>query len=208
MNIAIIDGSMSPSSSGTTLAKQIVSAMKEVDPDIETTNIGLRAIAHPLLNSVFSGFPAPEIAEAHRTLEAADAIVAVTPTYQAGVSGLFKLFCDALPDGIINDRPVLLAATGGTARHGLVIDHAMRPLFSYLGARPIRTGIYAATQDWGAPGLEQGIAEDEPLERRIRRGAHELVDTTGKLCDGRQKAAPSSQLDDFVPFDSLPGIKN
>jgi FMN reductase len=66
---------------------------------------------------------------------------------------------------------VLVAATGGTARHSLALDHALRPLFAYLGALVLPTGVYAASDDWGRPDDDQqtGLAD------RIRRAGGELA---------------------------------
>ena len=65
----------------------------------------------------------------------------------------------------LNAMPVLIAATAGSARHSMVLDHAMRPLFSYLRAVVLPTGVFAATEDFGDAGLED----------RIRRAAAELA---------------------------------
>ncbi len=99
----------------------------------------------------------------------ADAVVAVTPVFAASYSGLFKTFVDVLEPDALAGTPVLLAATAGTARHSLVIEHAMRPLFSYLRALTVPTGVFAAPEDWA-----QGDAA--PLADRIRRAAAELAD--------------------------------
>jgi len=64
---------------------------------------------------------------------------------------------------------VLLAATGGTARHSLAIDHALRPVFAYLRAAVVPTGVFAATDDWGSA---EGSAA---LESRIRRAGVDLA---------------------------------
>lgn len=64
--------------------------------------------------------------------------------------------------------PVLLAATAGTARHSLVLEHALRPLLSYLGAVTAPTGVFAAVGDWGAAGASA-------LDERIDRAATDLV---------------------------------
>ena len=73
-------------------------------------------------------------------------------------------------DGLAG-MPTLLAATGGTARHSLAIDHAMRPLFAYLNAAVVATGVYAAAEDWG----RAGIPADAGLVERIDRAAAELA---------------------------------
>jgi FMN reductase len=65
---------------------------------------------------------------------------------------------------------VLIAATGGTARHSLALEHAIRPLFSYLRAVTVPTAVFAATDDWGAAGHS---AQD--LTTRIQRAGAELA---------------------------------
>ena len=90
----------------------------------------------------------------------------MTPVFNGSYSGLFKLFFDALDEGAMKARPVLLAASGGTARHSLAIDHAMLPLFFYLKASVAPTAVFAATDDWGA---------DSGLSARIERAGADLA---------------------------------
>ncbi|MGM1065713.1 CE1759 family FMN reductase, partial [Saccharothrix sp. Mg75] len=118
----------------------------------------------------------------------ADALIAVTPTFNASYSGLFKSFVDVLDPDSLAGKPVLIGATGGSERHSLVLDHALRPLFAYLKAVVLPTGVYAASSDWGAEGLPG----------RIDRAAGELAD----LLTGRPVAAKRTG-EDFVPFDQL-----
>jgi len=54
---------------------------------------------------------------------------------------------------------VLIAATAGTARHSLALEHALRPLFSYLRAVVVPTAVFAVAQDWGA-----GAPKDPPVD--------------------------------------------
>ena len=75
--------------------------------------------------------------EAIDRLAAADAIIASTPVYKAGISGLFKSFADLIDNDLLIAKPVILAATGGTARHAMVVDEQLRPLFAFLRAIPI-----------------------------------------------------------------------
>ena len=64
-----------------------------------------------------------------------------------------------LPEETLTDMPVLIGATGGTERHSLVLEHALRPLFSYLRAIVSPTGVYAATDDFGASS-DEGTLDD------------------------------------------------
>ena len=136
----------------------------------------------------------------------ADAVIAVTPIFSASYSGLFKTFFDVLEQDALTGTPVLLAATAGSARHSLALEHAMRPLFSYLRAVTVPTAVFAASEDWG-----RGDAGDE-LARRIDRAAGELAgllaDRPARLAAGTpETAGPDLGRDDALaavtPFAQL-----
>lgn len=127
--------------------------------------IELGPLAVDIARATTAGFPNQQLQAAIDRLAAADAIIAATPVYKAGISGLFKSFVDLLDNDLLVAKPVLLAATGGSARHALVIDDQMRPLFAYLRALTLPTSIYAAPEDWGATELGD----------RIERAATELT---------------------------------
>ncbi|MFJ5920449.1 CE1759 family FMN reductase [Streptomyces ardesiacus] len=122
--------------------------------------IELRDLAVEIAHTFTNGFPAPALADAFAEVASADGLIVVTPVFSASYSGLFKSFFDALSvtdEDALAGKPVLIAATGGTARHSLVLDHALRPLFAYLKAVVVPTGVYAASEDWGAEGLDARI---------------------------------------------------
>ena len=129
----------------------------------------------------------------------ADALIAVTPVFSASYSGLFKSFFDVLEPGTLEGKPVLIAATAGTARHSLVLEHALRPLFSYLHAVVVPTAVFAASEDWAAAGV------DGRLRARIDRAAAELA----ALVEARPAAEKVDQFDkdiaDMGDFESLLG---
>jgi FMN reductase len=127
--------------------------------------IELGPLAADTARAAVAGFPGEALTEAIERLAAADAIIAATPIYKAGISGLFKTFVDVLDNDLIVAKPVLLAATGGTPRHALVIDDQMRPLFAYMRALTLPTSVYAAPEDWGTG----------DLGKRIERAATELA---------------------------------
>jgi FMN reductase len=107
----------------------------------------------------------PKLQQAITALQHADGIVASTPVYKAGASGLFTSFFQILDNDLLIAKPVVLAATAGTARHALVVDDQMRGLFAYLRTVVVPTSLFAATEDWTDPGLN----------KRIDRAALELV---------------------------------
>ena len=115
-------------------------------------HIELRTLAVDLANHLATGVPGADAAARRSTrCGAADGVIVVTPVFNGSYSGLFKLFFDVLDEDALRGRPVLLAATGGTARHSLVIEHAMLPLFFYLqGAGVSRTRCSPRPKDWGS----------------------------------------------------------
>jgi FMN reductase len=155
----------------------------------EVDVIELRPLAHPLADHLLTGFPSGELAEAIETVRRADALVVVSPVFQASYSGLFKMFFDVLETGLVAGKPVLLGATAGTARHSLVLEHALRPLFSYLHAAPLSTAVFAASEDFGSPGLSG----------RVDRAAGELADALLR----RPRLRVVDALDEVTPFEQL-----
>lgn len=195
--IAVIAAGLSQPSSTRLLADRLAAATgtalagREVEFDI----IELRDLAHGLADNLVTGFASGPLRAAIDKVVAADGIIAVTPIFNASFSGLFKTFFDVLePDSLIG-KPVLIAATGGTARHSLALEHAVRPLFAYLRTVVAPTSVYAASEDWGAAG--SGI--DNGLGDRIARAAGEFAD----LVAGRPGSVKTDPYDEPVPFEQL-----
>ena len=94
-------------------------------------------------------------------VEQADVLVVATPVYRGSYTGLFKHFFDLIHQDALSDTPVLLAATGGSERHALVIAHQLRPLFSFFQARTLPLGVYATDKDFVA----QRVRDEALLER-------------------------------------------
>ena len=159
--------------------------------------IELREHAQELVNHLLTGFPAPKLQAAIDAVMGADALIAVSPIFSASYSGLFKLFFDVLQRDGLEGTPTLLAATGGTARHSLALEHALRPLFAYLDAATVPTAVYAAAADWGAP----GVAADGSLVERIDRAARELATAVAV----RPPHVAADPFADPVPFEQLLG---
>jgi FMN reductase len=147
------------------IAQKALDVLQRAGVPATVNVIDLAPLAVDTARAAVAVFPGERIQEATDRLAAADAIIAATPVYKAGVSGVFKTFADVLDNDLIVAKPVLLAATGGSPRHALVIDDGMRPLFAYLRALTLPTAVFAAPQDWGT-------AE---LGTRIERAAAELA---------------------------------
>jgi FMN reductase len=166
-----------------------------IEPHIQL--IELRDHAQDLTNNLLTGFPTPRLQAAIDAVLGADGLIAVTPIFSASYSGLFKTFFDVLERDGLAGKPVLIAATGGTPRHSLAIEHAVRPLFGYLNAAVVATGVYAAAQDWGGGGL----AADGSLVDRIDRAARELA----TAIVAHLPVAPADPFATPVPFEQLLG---
>jgi FMN reductase len=172
--VAVSAGLQVPSSTRL-LADRLVAATERHlrDAGIEpvTTVIELRDHAQDLSNNLLTGFPSPNLQAAIDQVTDADGLIVASPIFNASYSGLFKTFFDVIEHESLDGRPVLLAATGGTARHSLALEHSLRPLFTYLGADTVRTAVYAASEDWG----RSGVPADGSLVQRIDRAARELA---------------------------------
>ncbi len=159
--------------------------------------VEVRELAHEVVNMTLTGYAAAPLADAQAAIAEADGVIAVTPVFTAGPAGLFKSFLDVLDVTALSGTPVLLGATGGTVRHSLVLEHGVRPMFTYLHADVVPTSVFAATDDWAEEG-DEGL---RPLPDRIARAAAELAD--------RVAAKPPTQragLYDAVPsFEDLLG---
>jgi FMN reductase len=162
--VVISAGTGNPSSTRQ-LADRLAQKSLDFLGDATVSAIELGPLAVDTARAAVAGFPGAALEEAIEKLAAADAIIAATPIYKAGISGLFKTFVDVLDNDLIVAKPVLLAATGGTARHALVVDDQMRALFAYMRALTLPTSVYAAPEDWGTG----------ELGKRIERAATELA---------------------------------
>ncbi len=171
--LVVISAGLSQPSSTRLLADQLSAAAGRAAAQLGVTAevqvIELRDLAHEITDHMLTGFPPAALKSAQDAVAAADGLIVVTPVFSASYSGLFKSFFDVLEQDTLGDKPILLAATAGTARHSLVLEHALRPLFAYLHAVPVPTSVFAASDDWGANSVEG------PLRGRIERAATELA---------------------------------
>jgi len=194
--IAVVTAGLTRPSSTRLLADQLATAVRDLlagrGLPAEIVTIELRDHAHDLTDHLLTGFPSTDLAAVLDTVARADAVIAVTPTFSASYNGLFKTFFDVLDDQALAGKPVLIGATGGTERHSLVLEHALRPLFAYLQAVVVPTAVYAASSDWGAGGSK--------LRERIERAAGQLVDLVGT---GPRRPAPVDPYAEPTPFEQL-----
>ena len=179
------------------LAEAVVAALAGHGEQAHVQVVEVRELAHEVVNATLTGFAGAALAQVQAAVAAADGLVVVGPVFTAGPAGLLKSFVDTLDPESLAGTPVLLAATGGTSRHSLVPDYAMRPWFAYLHADVMPTTVFAATDDWAADGGDRVAA----LPERISRAAHELADRIA----GRAAPTRAGLYDDVPSFDELLG---
>lgn len=169
LNLVAVNGGTSDPSSSRMLADRIVHKVAELadrqNVHVRGQVIELRPLASEIAGAIVSGIPGSGLQAAIDLLAEADGVVVATPVYKADLSGLVKSFIDVLDNDLLIAKPIALAATAGTARHTLVPDERMRPLFAYMRALTLPTSVFAAPEDWGQTALSQ----------RIERVAGELV---------------------------------
>jgi len=197
--IAVISAGLSQPSSTRILADQLSAAtdraLRLAGDQAEIEVIELRELAHDLANNLLTGFPAGGLASAIDEVVNADAVIAVTPIFSASYSGLFKTFFDVLDDDALAGKPVLIAATGGTARHSLALEFAVRPMFVYLKAVVAPTSVFGASEDFG-----NVDAAGSSLAGRVDRAGRELVDL---IIGNRPSSGPVDPFGNPTPFEQL-----
>jgi FMN reductase len=200
MSIVVLTAGLRQPSSSRLLADRLADAtaiaLAERGQRVELEVVELREYARELTNHLLTGFPATRLSELIDQVVAADGLIVVSPIFSGSYSGLFKTFFDVLEPEVLAGKPVLIGATGGTARHSLSLEYALRPLFSYLRTVIVPTAVYAAPEDWGS---------DAQLSGRVSRAAGELAD----LIRPRSVATvmiddePADIDDELVPFERL-----
>ncbi|HJQ77810.1 MAG TPA: CE1759 family FMN reductase [Acidimicrobiia bacterium] len=169
LSLVAVNAGSSQASSTRLLADRAVAATVEAADsrglEVGTTHIDLRRLAGEITPALTTGVVGAGLAQAISALDAADGLIVSTPVYNAGPSGLFTSFFQAIDDDLLIAKPVILSATAASARHSLVVDDHMRPMFAYLRTLTVPTSLFAAAEDWN----------DRDLGYRIDRAALELV---------------------------------
>lgn len=193
--IVVVSAGLSNPSSTRMLADRMAAAAVEklAERDISATVefFELRDFAHQIVDNMLMGFAQKELEAMIQKVTGADALIVVTPIFSTSYSGLFKSWIDVLDPESLTGKPVWIGANAGTARHSLAIDYAVRPLFAYLHADTMSSGVFAASSDWGAN------ADDvAPLSKRVEKGARELAEAIAAR-------EPVQDLDPFDPANYL-----
>ncbi|ROO83890.1 FMN reductase [Actinocorallia herbida] len=224
LRLVVIAAGLSVPSSTRMLADRLAAATRDVlESDGHSVTIDVievKDLGHDIVDATLTHFAGERLQKAIDLIRGADGVIAVTPTFNLSYAGIFKSFIDVIDPGTFTGVPVLLGATGGTARHSLAIDYALRPLFTYLKADITPTGVFAASEDFGAPTTAQS---PNSLTTRTLRAATELAQyvlrftgaTAGAVTPTRApsspthsinqsgRPAPLTEFTDFTPMADL-----
>lgn len=207
--VAVTAGLTVPSSTrllADQLAEAVTAQVTARGEDLVVEFVELRELAGELAAFMSSGgVPTPRITQVREQVSSADGLIAVTPVFSASYSGLFKMFFDALDPHSLTGIPVLIGATAGSARHSLVLDHAMRPLLAYLRTVVVPTGVFAATEDFGSPGLADRItrAAAELAAAVLSQGGYGVAGFAPDLAARPRRTANTRVDSDVTPFSQL-----
>ncbi|MBO0810428.1 MAG: NAD(P)H-dependent oxidoreductase [Microlunatus sp.] len=168
-SLVVVSGGTSDPSSTRLLADRAADRVAQIARDrgntVLVSVISLRELSTEIGTAITSQLMGPKMTKAIELLARADGVIVSAPVYKAGPSGLFTSFFHVLDNDLLIGKPVILAATAGTARHALVVDDQMRGLFAYLRTLTVPTSLFAASEDWST----------SELSKRIDRAATELV---------------------------------
>ncbi len=161
LKLVAVNGSPGSPSRTLALTQALIDALSERLP-LQVQLLSLTDLARDLGQALCRAEVSPASERALRQVEAADVLIAATPVYRAGLPGHFKHLFDLIDANALIDVPVLLAATGGSPRHALVLEHQLRPLFGFLQALTLPVGVYGSNDDFQdyrvhTPALQQRI---------------------------------------------------
>ncbi len=176
ISIVAVSGSLHSPSKTTVLVHEILEGFATAlrsgsgnDLEVETHLIELSDIGREFSGALSRDDLSPVAEDALRRIESATLLIVASPVYRASFTGLFKHVFDFVGQYALIDKPVLLAATGGSDRHALIIEHQFRPLFSFFQAITLPIGVYASDTDFVDYRIDSQGLRDR-IDQAIGRG--------------------------------------
>lgn len=162
LRLTAVSGGMQRPSRSTALAAHLMDLIAQALP-CEQRLVELGTLAPQVVGAICRAQLPAMVERELAAVEQADVLVVATPVYRGSYTGLFKHFFDFIEQDALIDTPILLAATGGSERHALVIEHQLRPLFGFFQARTWPLGVYATDRDF----VDHRV-HDDALKQRAR----------------------------------------
>ncbi|MDR5700017.1 FMN reductase [Agromyces aerolatus] len=173
LSLVAVSGSLHAPSKTTVLVREVLDRFAEAFTaaglPVETTLLELSDVGREFSGALTRAELSPAAEDAIRRIESATLLIVGSPVYRASFTGLFKHVFDFVGQYALIDKPVLLAATGGSDRHALIIEHQFRPLFSFFQAITLPIGVYASEADF----IDSRIASaalHERIDHAVLRG--------------------------------------
>lgn len=160
LRVVAVSGGLQRPSKAAALSEHLLDLIADEIP-CQQRLVELGHLAPQLAGAVWRSQLPDTVERELAAVEQADVLVVATPVYRGSYTGLFKHFFDFIHQDALIDKPVLLAATGGSERHALVIDHQLRPLFSFFQARTLPLGVYATDKDF----VDYRLRDEALIER-------------------------------------------
>jgi len=183
LKLVAVSGGLQRPSRTLVLVEEIVAAFSVAIPlDVRLVELG--ELAPALGRAVYRNQLPPEAKADIEAIETADVLVVASPVFRGSFTGLFKHLFDLIGQDALIDKPVLLAATGGSDRHSLVIEHQLRPLFAFFQALTLPLGVYASERDFDGYDIASTA-----LRRRIALA----VERAAPWLQGRQALAAAGE---------------
>lgn len=159
-NVVVLNGSPHVSSRTRVLLDAITQELRQ-DLEMQVHQVLLHELV-PYIATVLDRADVPMPASlAFQQIEAADLLIVGCPVFRAGLPGLFKHLFDLVDMSAMKGKAVLLAATGGSDRHTLVLDHQLRPLFGFFQCLTLPVGVYAGPADIVAGRIATGTLREQ-----------------------------------------------
>jgi FMN reductase len=149
---------------------------------VEAEVVDLAQVATGFGGAMYRQHLPSELKSVLERIEAADVLVVASPVYRAAYPGIFKHVFDLVERDALEGKAVILAASGGSAHHALILESHLRPLFNSLGSFTVPTGIYSQASDFDGYYLSNprvlervdvAINEVLRLQRGLLSGAHQ-----------------------------------
>nr|WP_314605719.1 FMN reductase [uncultured Janthinobacterium sp.] len=183
LRLVAVSGGLQRPSKAAALAEHLMDLIAE-EVLCEQRLVELGQVAPQLAGATWRSHLPETVERELAAVEQADILVVTTPVFRGSYTGLFKHFFDFIDQDALIDKPVLLAATGGSERHALMIDHQLRPLFSFFQARTLPLGVYATDKDFTDYRLQ-----DEALLQRAALAVQRALPLIGLTRHARSAAA-------------------
>ncbi|MEP6479865.1 MAG: FMN reductase [Rhodoglobus sp.] len=201
LKVVGVSGSLQAPSRTIALVDEIVAVLAEQLP-IDVHLIKLNELGPLFAGSLTRAGLPPEVERELQRIETADLLVVASPVYRASFTGLFKHLFDFVDQYALVDTPILLAASGGSERHALIIEHQFRPLFAFFQALTLPLGIYAHDSDFtdykvSSPFLRDRIVKVIDRSLPLIRSNFAEKQEIAKALDG--ELVPEPEIDKLAP---------